>query len=177
MAFESANTPVPLPPSDPNGPHFSLSTFDFLLIELVPLAYRLAASAAERDAAFARPTARKGKSTDGNASANASTVAKSTGTAAVASGLGVGGIGGSVAGADEEEMRESVFWRLDAIGYRVGLGLVDRFARDKPRFNDTLDVIKFICKDLWMLVFRKQIDNLKTNHRVCIVAFMCICRN
>jgi len=41
-----------------------------------------------------------------------------------------------------------------------------RFARDRPRFTDTLDVIKFLCKDLWMLVFRKQIDNLKTNHRV-----------
>lgn len=42
-----------------------------------------------------------------------------------------------------------------------------RFSRDRPRFNDTLDVIKFLCKDLWMLVFRKQVDNLKTNHRVC----------
>lgn len=40
-----------------------------------------------------------------------------------------------------------------------------RFSRDRPRFNDTLDVIKFICKDLWTLVFRKQVDNLKTNHR------------
>jgi hypothetical protein len=26
-------------------------------------------------------------------------------------------------------------------------------------------MIKFICKDLWLVVFRKQIDNLKTNHR------------
>lgn len=41
-----------------------------------------------------------------------------------------------------------------------------RFSRDRPRFTDTLDVIKFLCKDLWTLVFRKQIDNLKTNHRV-----------
>jgi hypothetical protein len=41
----------------------------------------------------------------------------------------------------------------------------NRFSRDRPRFNDTLDVIKFLCKDLWTLVFRKQIDNLKTNHR------------
>lgn len=31
---------------------------------------------------------------------------------------------------------------------------------------ETLDVIKFICKDLWTVAFRKQIDNLKTNHRV-----------
>lgn len=42
----------------------------------------------------------------------------------------------------------------------------DRFSRDRPRFNDTIDMIKFICKDLWVLVFRKQVDNLKTNHRV-----------
>lgn len=28
-------------------------------------------------------------------------------------------------------------------------------------------MIKFVCKDLWTLVFRKQVDNLKTNHRVC----------
>lgn len=41
-----------------------------------------------------------------------------------------------------------------------------RFSRDRPRFNDTLDVIKFLCKDLWSLVFGKNIDNLKTNHRV-----------
>lgn len=26
-------------------------------------------------------------------------------------------------------------------------------------------MIKFLCKDLWTLVFKKQIDNLKTNHR------------
>ena len=30
-------------------------------------------------------------------------------------------------------------------------------------------MIKFLCKDMWTLVFRKQIDNLKTNHRVCLV--------
>ena len=41
-----------------------------------------------------------------------------------------------------------------------------RFSRDRPRFTDALDVIKFLCKDLWTLLFRKQIDNLKTNHRV-----------
>ncbi len=42
----------------------------------------------------------------------------------------------------------------------------DRFSRDRPRFTDTLNIIKFLCKDMWTLVFRKQIDNLKTNHRV-----------
>ncbi|KAI4269610.1 MAG: hypothetical protein L6R38_007408 [Xanthoria sp. 2 TBL-2021] len=66
---------------------------------------------------------------------------------------------------DEEEQREAAFRRLDGLGYRVGQGLVERFSRDRPRFTDTLDMIKFLCKDIWILVFRKQIDNLKTNHR------------
>lgn len=43
--------------------------------------------------------------------------------------------------------------------------IVRRFSANTPRPNAPLDMIKFICKDLWMLVFRKQIDNLKTNHR------------
>lgn len=36
---------------------------------------------------------------------------------------------------------------------------------DRPRFTDHLEAIKFICKDFWSEVFKKQIDNLKTNHR------------
>lgn len=47
-----------------------------------------------------------------------------------------------------------------------------RFSRDRPRFTDTLDMIKFLCKDVWQLVFRKQIDNLKTNHRVRSLALI-----
>ncbi|RMZ15168.1 hypothetical protein D0860_01785 [Hortaea werneckii] len=39
------------------------------------------------------------------------------------------------------------------------------FSVNKPRPTNPLEAIKFICKDLWILVFRKQIDNLKTNHR------------
>ena len=37
---------------------------------------------------------------------------------------------------------------------------------ERPRFNDHLEAIKFICKDFWSELFKKQIDNLKTNHRV-----------
>lgn len=58
-----------------------------------------------------------------------------------------------------------MFYRLEILGYKVGQGLVERFSRDRARMGETLDVIKFICKDLWTIVFRKQIDNLKTNHR------------
>jgi len=84
---------------------------------------------------------------------------------------GGGGTGSTTGGPpstrrlDEDEERDAVFYRLETLGYRVGLGLVERFSRDRPRFNDTLDAIKFVCKDLWTLVFKKQVDNLKTNHR------------
>lgn len=33
-------------------------------------------------------------------------------------------------------------------------------------FVDTLDAIKFVCKDIWATFWDKQVDNLRTNHRV-----------
>lgn len=41
----------------------------------------------------------------------------------------------------------------------------NRASKDRSKFTDTLDVMKFLCKDVWMILFKKQIDNLKTNHR------------
>ncbi|KAG2451664.1 hypothetical protein HYH02_003444 [Chlamydomonas schloesseri] len=54
---------------------------------------------------------------------------------------------------------------LEAVGYRVGQQLAERYTRDKPRLGDTLEIIKFVCKDFWQALFKKQVDNLKTNHR------------
>jgi len=67
--------------------------------------------------------------------------------------------------ADSETDKEAVYYKLELLGYHVGQSLVERFTRDRQRFGDTLDVVKFICKDLWSIIFKKQIDNLKTNHR------------
>ncbi|KAJ7990359.1 hypothetical protein DPEC_G00299480 [Dallia pectoralis] len=54
---------------------------------------------------------------------------------------------------------------LESMGFRVGQGLIERFTKDSPSFKEDLDVMKFICKDFWINVFRKQIDNLRTNHQ------------
>ena len=56
--------------------------------------------------------------------------------------------------------------KIEAIGFQVGVRLVERYTKDRPRFGDTLEIIKFICKDFWMEVYRKQIDKLQTNNRV-----------
>ncbi|KAJ6145194.1 Trafficking protein particle complex subunit 6B [Penicillium chermesinum] len=136
MSFDAS---APMTVSDPNARTLSSSCFDFLLIELVPMAERLAREI--------------------------STVENEP---------------------EDDEVRETTYFRLDSLGYRVGQGLAERhnppaqhdtpflsltaagnvrFSRDRPRFTDNLDVIKFLCKDLWTVLFRKQIDNLKTNHR------------
>ncbi|KAJ5279894.1 Trafficking protein particle complex subunit 6B [Penicillium angulare] len=115
MSFDASAS---LTISDPNARALSSSCFDFLLIELVPMAERLAKQLSTNDH-----------------------------------------------GPEDGEIRETTFFRLESLGYRVGQGLAERFSRDRPRFTDNLDVIKFLCKDLWTVLFRKQIDNLKTNHR------------
>ncbi|KZT24649.1 TRAPP complex subunit trs33 [Neolentinus lepideus HHB14362 ss-1] len=63
---------------------------------------------------------------------------------------------------DEEEAQRL---RLEAIGLHVGANICERLCRDRPLFTDTLDMIKFICKDLWVACWDKQVDNLRTNHR------------
>nr|XP_033943704.1 trafficking protein particle complex subunit 6b isoform X2 [Pseudochaenichthys georgianus] len=54
---------------------------------------------------------------------------------------------------------------LENMGCRVGQGLVERLTKDTARFKDELDIMKFVCKDFWTCVFKKQIDNLRTNHQ------------
>ncbi|KAI9147939.1 Trafficking protein particle complex subunit 6b [Paramyrothecium foliicola] len=146
MSFEPVMPPYNS--SDPTASFLSSSCLDFLLIELVPLAYRVSQ---ERDAAVTEPKA-------AHAETGSTSHQGATSSAGIVAGSGQRRI------EDDEEL-DAVHYRLDMLGYRVGQGLVERFSRDRPRFNDTLDVIKFICKDLWSLVFGKNIDNLKTNHR------------
>ena len=96
--------------SDPSARFLSSSCLDFLLIELVPLSYRvtheLEAVAREQEAAAAAGGV-NGEGVNGD---------------------GGGVVGGSVVGTvmEEEEEREAVRRRLEGIGYRVGQGLVER---------------------------------------------------
>ncbi|KPV73674.1 uncharacterized protein RHOBADRAFT_38274 [Rhodotorula graminis WP1] len=34
-----------------------------------------------------------------------------------------------------------------------------------PSSPETLEVVKFVCKDVWTALYDKQVDNLRTNHR------------
>ncbi|KAK4991985.1 hypothetical protein LTR66_003627 [Elasticomyces elasticus] len=160
---------------DPLNPLVSAACLDLLLIELVPLAHRVTTELAERDAKLfaeqensiffgnGRELQRKraqARMQDGEGTAVAGMEAGAEGAGAK-TGMAVE----SMSIVDDEETREAVFWRLEGMGYRVGLGMAERFSANRPLISTPLDAIKFICKDLWTLCFKKQIDNLKTNHR------------
>ncbi|KAJ1979973.1 hypothetical protein H4R33_005590 [Dimargaris cristalligena] len=65
----------------------------------------------------------------------------------------------------DDNINEALYYKVEQVGYRVGQRLAERYSKDRPRLADTLDMVKFVCKDIWTKLFRKQIDNLKTNHR------------
>ncbi|XP_063793648.1 trafficking protein particle complex subunit 6B-like isoform X1 [Pseudophryne corroboree] len=68
------------------------------------------------------------------------------------------------AGQEEEDQGKHIRI-LEGMGFRVGQGLIERLTKDSPSFKDDLDIIKIICKDFWTVIFKKQIDNLRTNHQ------------
>jgi hypothetical protein len=62
--------------------------------------------------------------------------------------------------------QELAFYRIERVGYQAGLRLADRLIIGHRLFTDQLDIFKYICKEYWTALFHKQIDNLKTNHKV-----------
>lgn len=118
----------PLPPfnsSDPTATFLSSSTLDFLLIELVPLALRVTA---DRD--FASPSAgtTAGSTADALQSPpHSAATAKSEATSGTVVGDATAA-GDTPKRIDDEEHLDAVHYRLESQGYRVGQGLVERYA-------------------------------------------------
>lgn len=111
MSFDS-----PLPPynaSDPSATFLNSSCLDLLMIELVPMAYRVVneVDAANLDERI---------ESTGSGSVQTGSVTASRGTNS-------GGEGKSGKKMDEDEERDAVFFRLEILGYRVGQGLVERY--------------------------------------------------
>lgn len=80
---------------------------------------------------------------------------------------------------DEESLNvaaEMAAAKLERMGATVGFRLTERLAEHKTwnvQQNDVaaavaaqqLEAVKFLCKEVWMELFNKQIDKLQTNHR------------
>ncbi|KAF8306905.1 transport protein particle component [Clavulina sp. PMI_390] len=86
----------------------------------------------------------------------------SVGSAGRSTSGGVAGASKSVLSDNEEAVRQ----RLEAMGAIVGANLAERLSRSRTvRFAETLDIVKFLCKDVWTAIWDKPVDNLRTNHR------------
>ena len=53
--------------------------------------------------------------------------------------------------------------RLELLGFNTGYRFIERLAKDYPKFKDELDLLKFICKDFWVAVFRLDKLSLVSN--------------
>lgn len=123
MSFE----PV-LPPynaSDPTATFLSSSCLDLLLIELVPMAYRVTN---ELEAATSASTTTAPSQHPTTTISSSDSVSVSTAPAAAAATAAAG----SKRIMDDDEERDAVFYRLETLGYRVGQGLVERYVACPP---------------------------------------------
>jgi len=71
--------------------------------------------------------------------------------------------------------KEMAATKIERMGYSVGFRLCERLSQNRmfsaggkdPSVTSAaqLEAIKFLCKEVWIEVFRKQIDKLQTNHK------------
>eukprot|EP00904_Undaria_pinnatifida_P002512 jgi/Undpi1/12261/HiC_scaffold_5.g01937.m1 len=72
------------------------------------------------------------------------------------------GVGNALLPSDQAHQMEA---RIESMGYEVGYRLVERTCQRRWMGGDQLEAIKFVCKDLWSEVFKKQVDKLQTDHQ------------
>ena len=60
---------------------------------------------------------------------------------------------------------EVLYGKLESLGYSVGHRLVERYTKDVNWLSSELDMIKFVCKEFWLAVWKRQVDKLQTNYK------------
>lgn len=88
-----------------------------------------------------------------------------------------GDIPGSVKVLDSELRNDDeVTVRVELFGYDLGFRIAEVLLLKSNignkdagggarQFADVLEIMKFICRDVWSALYGKQVDNLRTNHR------------
>lgn len=65
---------------------------------------------------------------------------------------------------------DEVSLRVENHGYTLGLKVAELLlyksnSTHGHKIVDILDIMKFVCRDVWKCLYNKQMDNLRTNHR------------
>lgn len=120
----------------PIDPVLATSCFEFLLIELVPLAQRMVERLHAREQAIRDEYKRSQAFHKSLPSRNTTTPTATQDTAesqadessVIESTKDTNADTTTLAGVVDDEVRDTLFWKLDQMGYRVGQGLVERYA-------------------------------------------------
>ncbi|KXN88039.1 Trafficking protein particle complex subunit 6B [Leucoagaricus sp. SymC.cos] len=149
--------------ADPPQKHIDGAAMDYFLIEMVNTLKTSSASATTRAKKLEQEMIEAGLVPPPAAVPPPLPLKKESARDSVTSLASKSGSATGKAASDEDE--EAVRVRLESIGMHVGANIAEKLCRDRGMFADTLDVIKFICKDIWVVFWDKQVDNLRTNHR------------
>ncbi|CCH47147.1 Transport protein particle [Wickerhamomyces ciferrii] len=65
---------------------------------------------------------------------------------------------------------EDVYYKVEQYGFSIGIRiseiLIYKNSNNEILKNlELLNIMKFICRDVWKLIYGKQMDNLRTNHK------------
>lgn len=62
---------------------------------------------------------------------------------------------------------DDVTLRVENYGFDIGLRISEliMFKSSNQKMGDILDIMKFVCRDVWRVLYGKQMSNLRTNHR------------
>lgn len=66
---------------------------------------------------------------------------------------------------------DDVTVRIETYGFNLGIRLAELLMFHGVQKNansklvDILEILKFVCRDVWRALYGKQMDNLRTNHR------------
>ncbi|CAK7903056.1 trafficking protein particle complex subunit 33 [[Candida] anglica] len=75
---------------------------------------------------------------------------------------------------------DDVTLRNENYGFQVGIRLSElllhKAPASSPKISNILDIMKFVCRDVWRCLYGKQMDNLRTNHRGIFVLVDNNCR-
>lgn len=129
-----------------NQSYVSSSVFQLLVLEMVPGAIRMSSRSGKRGDEGPWEATRMDSALSGIAN-------DVPGTVAVL----------EAAGADSDD----VTVRIEGYGFDMGMRMSEllMFKSANHKMVDILDIMKFVCRDVWKVLCGKQMSNLRTNHR------------
>lgn len=65
----------------------------------------------------------------------------------------------------DTDKKDTDYSKIELMGFSCGYRIIERLTKDWIRFKDELDKMKFVCTELWSAIYKKQIDNLRTNYQ------------